>query len=247
MPWQRRWSASSTSARVVDPTCQTLVTRLPGTDWCGTRVHTIPLALATSTAATRSTIGASSPTSTSTGCCIGSNLRLARVPCRRGCPRGPVGSQNLTGVLVATVRNPSSRAPAPDSATASSANETTASGGQPRPSFHARAAPRQGQGDSAETECGPGLLTDVAVLPEADALLELLDRLVGVRSEDAVGPRPNDGNRAARATCTARTSSPRMFGSLSLSTRIAGPCPRTWAMRLWVRVRAVTQPSSTCR
>src|SRR4051794_6467865 len=40
-------------------------------------------------------------------------------------------SQNLTGVLVATVRNPS-RAPAPDRPTASHATETTASGGQPR-------------------------------------------------------------------------------------------------------------------
>ena len=46
----------------------------------------------------------------------------------------------------------------------------------------------------------------------------------------------------------ARTSSPRMLGSLSLSTRGAGRCPpRTSPMRAWVRVRAVTQSSSTCR
>jgi len=43
-------------ALVVAGTCHTLVTRRPGLAGCGTRMHTIPDALATSIAATRSTI-----------------------------------------------------------------------------------------------------------------------------------------------------------------------------------------------
>jgi hypothetical protein len=49
---------------VVEPTCQTRVMRLLGLAWCGTRVQTIPDALATSIAATRLTISSCSSTST---------------------------------------------------------------------------------------------------------------------------------------------------------------------------------------
>jgi hypothetical protein len=51
-------------ALVVAGTCHTLVARWPGLVWCGIRVHTIPDALATSTAATRATISSGASTST---------------------------------------------------------------------------------------------------------------------------------------------------------------------------------------
>jgi hypothetical protein len=49
---------------VVAGTCHTLVARWPGLAGCGTRVHTIPDALATSIAATRATTSSGSSTST---------------------------------------------------------------------------------------------------------------------------------------------------------------------------------------
>src|SRR6266516_1414282 len=60
-------SASSRIALVVASTCQTLVVRLPAFDWCGTRTHTMPDALATSTAATRATTCSWSSSSISCG------------------------------------------------------------------------------------------------------------------------------------------------------------------------------------
>jgi hypothetical protein len=51
-------------ALVVAGTCHTLVARWPGLAGCGTRVHTIPDALATSIAATRARISSGSSTST---------------------------------------------------------------------------------------------------------------------------------------------------------------------------------------
>ena len=54
-------------APVVAPTSHTLLTRLPGREGCGTRVHTMPDALATSTAATRSTTCSWSSSSISCG------------------------------------------------------------------------------------------------------------------------------------------------------------------------------------
>jgi hypothetical protein len=51
-------------ALVVAGTCHTLVARWPGLARCGTRVHTIPDALATSIAATRATSSSGSSTST---------------------------------------------------------------------------------------------------------------------------------------------------------------------------------------
>ena len=57
-------------AFVVAGTSHTLVTRRPGRESCGTRVHTIPVALATSIAATRSRICSCSSSGTSTGSII---------------------------------------------------------------------------------------------------------------------------------------------------------------------------------
>ena len=58
-------SARAVIAFVVAGTSQTLVSRLAGSDGCGTRVHTFPDALATSIAATRATICSLSSTSIS--------------------------------------------------------------------------------------------------------------------------------------------------------------------------------------
>ncbi len=55
IPRPTNCSPSWMIAPVVAPTSHTLLTRLPGREGCGTRVHTMPDALATSTAATRST------------------------------------------------------------------------------------------------------------------------------------------------------------------------------------------------
>jgi hypothetical protein len=54
-------------APVVAATSHTLLTRLPGREGCGTRVHTTPDALATSTAATRPTTCSCSSSSISCG------------------------------------------------------------------------------------------------------------------------------------------------------------------------------------
>lgn len=69
------WSASSMIALVVASMLQTFVTRRPRIEACGTRVHTSPVALATSIAATRSTISSCSSQSISTG-----SLATAHLP-----------------------------------------------------------------------------------------------------------------------------------------------------------------------
>src|SRR4030095_11467471 len=98
-------------ALVVAATSHTRVMRLPGMVGCGIRVHTIPDALATSIAATRSTICSCSSTST----CLPSGT--TRAPCPEGwvaAARGlGWGTETLIGVLEATVRDPPDRAPAP--------------------------------------------------------------------------------------------------------------------------------------
>src|SRR5512133_698332 len=116
-------------ALVVADTSHTRVMRLPGVVWCGTRVHTIPDALATSIAATRSTICSCSSTST----CLPSGT--TRAPCPEGwgcgCPGARLGTETLIGVLEATVRDPPDRAPAPNCLTASTTKQASGVGGQP--------------------------------------------------------------------------------------------------------------------
>ena len=101
-------------AVVVAATSHTVVTRWPGLAWCGTRVHTIPDALATSIAATRSTICSCSSTSTSPALWHRPGSSSTASGGSRGLPGGSVGTETLTGVLEATVRDPPDRAPAPD-------------------------------------------------------------------------------------------------------------------------------------
>src|SRR5215217_3985246 len=116
-------------ALVVAATSHTRVRRLPAVVGCGTRVHTIPDALATSIAATRSTICSCSSTST----CLPSGTTTA--PCPEGwgcgCPGARLGTETLIGVLEATVRDPPDRAPAPNCLTASTTKQASGVGGQP--------------------------------------------------------------------------------------------------------------------
>jgi hypothetical protein len=112
MPWPTSCSANSRIWFVVEPTCQTVVVRLPTAAGWGARVQTIPDALATSIAATRSTI--CSWSSTWTCWPDGTDRPPYRIGSQMGCPGARLGTETLTGVLVATVRDPADRAPAPD-------------------------------------------------------------------------------------------------------------------------------------
>src|SRR6266516_1628964 len=127
-------------ALVVAATSQTRVTRRCGCDGCGSRVHTLPDALATSMAATRSRRTSWSLSWT----CSGSrDTPPGSNQLRRGwkAARGPrSGTENLTGVLEATVCDPSRSGPAPDLITASRAKITAASAGDQTAVFHAAAA-----------------------------------------------------------------------------------------------------------
>src|SRR5512133_226740 len=137
-------------ALVVADTSHTRVMRLPGVVWCGTRVHTIPDALATSIAATRSTICSCSSTST----CLPSGT--TRAPCPEGwgcgCPGARLGTEALIGVLEATVRDPPDRAPAPNCLTASTTKQASGVGGQPARFSRLHGVPA---GDT-RTVCGMG-------------------------------------------------------------------------------------------
>src|SRR5690242_19211742 len=87
-------------ALVVASTSCTRVRRRPGRDGCGTRVHTIPDAFATSTAATRSTSCSCSSSSISCGSLMpGTSSPIWDI---RRDARGPrSGTEILTGVLEA--------------------------------------------------------------------------------------------------------------------------------------------------
>src|SRR5512132_1282286 len=100
-------------AAVVAATSHTVVTRLPALAWCGTRVQTMPDALPTSIAATRARISSCSSTSTCRPCGTDPPLLTASQGGSRGCPGARWETETLTGVLEATVRDPSARAPAP--------------------------------------------------------------------------------------------------------------------------------------
>ncbi len=113
----------------VEATCQTLVTRLPALVACGTRVQTMPDALATSIAATRPTISSCSSTST---CWPAGTDRPPPITGRRRAARG-LGwdTETLTGVLVATVRDPTVGPRRQTQARPPTAKDTSASAGNP--------------------------------------------------------------------------------------------------------------------
>src|SRR5512132_1182235 len=136
IPWQASCSASSMIVLGVAGTCHTLVMRRPGLAGCGTRVHTIPDALATSIAATRATSSSGSSTSTMSLSTVSPSWATSLPPAiggvGSGLPGSPVGTGTLTGVLKATVRDPAvgprrqteSRPPTTKHASASAGNPT---------------------------------------------------------------------------------------------------------------------------
>jgi hypothetical protein len=132
---------------VVEATCQTVVTRLPALVACGTRMQTMADALATSIAATRPTISSWSSTST---CWPAGTDRPPPITGRRRAARG-LGwdTETLTGVLVATVRDPAVGPRRQTQARPPTAKDTSASAGNPT-HFHASTASHKGYFDSGE-------------------------------------------------------------------------------------------------
>src|SRR3954466_6250785 len=130
---------------VVDATSHTRVILRCGCAGCGNRVQILPDAFATSMAATRFNRISWSGSWISSG---SRDMPPGSMQTEGG-GRSPVGHgrepRNLTGVLEATVCDPSRSGPAPDSLTASSAKITAASAGDLTTVFHAIAAcPAQG-------------------------------------------------------------------------------------------------------
>src|ERR1022692_4075481 len=120
-----------------------MVRRFPGLDGCGTRVHTIPEAFATSIAATRSKTRSYSWSSISCGYSITGPSSSHRHQGTHADARGPrSGTEILTGVLEATMRDPKVKAPAPDLHAGSRPKEVPASAGNhPDPARRAPPAP----------------------------------------------------------------------------------------------------------
>src|SRR5215216_1313188 len=131
MPWPASCSASSRIWLVIELTCQTVVIRLPALAGFGTRVHTIPDALATSIAATRSTICSCSSTSTCWPDCWpdGTDRPPHRIGSQMGCPGARWDTETLNGVLVATVRDPSDRPRRQTDSRPQAVKDTSASAG----------------------------------------------------------------------------------------------------------------------
>src|SRR5450755_3320417 len=122
------------TARVVASTSHTLLTRRPGFDSCGTRTHTLPESLATSTAATRCRTCSCSSSSISWGSVITGLLLQHLSGTRWRDARGPrSGTEILTGVLEATVRDPSRSGPGARLMDGLTTQGATGVGGQPAP------------------------------------------------------------------------------------------------------------------
>src|SRR5262245_26298673 len=115
MPSLRSWRPSARLAFIRALTVHTAACRAPGRDGCGMRVHTIPVSLATSIAATRSWTRSCSwspgyQRSAHRGHLLGlaSGIRRAARGSRSAGTRPGI----LTGVLEATVRDPQVKTPA---------------------------------------------------------------------------------------------------------------------------------------
>ena len=146
IPRAIRSSPSSMTAWVVAATSHTLLTRRPAVAWCGTRTHTLPDAVATSIAHTRSIISSWSASGISSGCLL---TMPVLHPGRRiggGMPGGlGQGTENLTGVLDATVHDPARSGPGVRLAHGiTPPREDVDVGRQPDPNFHACKASPEG-------------------------------------------------------------------------------------------------------
>jgi hypothetical protein len=152
-PTSASWAASSLTAPVVASTSQTLLTRRRSR---GVRTHTLPNALATSMAATRSITNSCSASGISSGVngsCFRFNplaFQSSRHALAAGCPGASVkGTEILTGVLEATVRDPSRSGPgAQAQMRANWSQGNVGVGGQPNPIFTPARRPGNGTGGS---------------------------------------------------------------------------------------------------
>src|SRR5215216_4346869 len=108
--------------------------------WCGTRVHTIPDALATSIAATCATISSGASTSAMSPSWA-TSLPPAIVGVGSGLTGSPVGNRNSDRRAQGNSARPCCRAPAPDCITASTDQGCIGVGGQPGPFSHLRGVP----------------------------------------------------------------------------------------------------------
>src|SRR5215211_3983334 len=129
-------------APVVAGTSHTLVTRLPCADACGTRVQTMPLALATSIAATRAT----SCSCSSSWISCGSRIARPSPHLRRGpdtrAARGPrSGTESLNRVLQAQCATRQGQGPGARLTRRPQRPETHRRRRATRPDFHAARRP----------------------------------------------------------------------------------------------------------
>src|SRR6266511_3138836 len=132
-------------APVVAATSHTLVRRLPGWEGCGTRVQTMPLALATSTAATRSATCSCASSWISCGSRItGPSPHLHRGPDTQGCPGASVRNRKSEPRAPSTVRDPSRSRPRRQTNPRAHVPEKRRRRRATRPDFHACAASPHG-------------------------------------------------------------------------------------------------------
>src|SRR6266498_1295773 len=132
-------------APVVAATSHTLVTRLPGLEGCGTRVHTMPLALATSTAATRPTTCSYSSSWISCGSRITGPSPHLTVARHTGLPGGlGQGTESLNRVLQAQCATRQGQGPGARLTRRPQRPETHRRRRATRPDFHACAASPHG-------------------------------------------------------------------------------------------------------
>src|SRR6266508_1142525 len=129
-------------ALVVAGTSHTLVTRLPGLEGSGTRVHTMPDALATSTAATHPTTCSYSSSWISCGSRI-AGPSPPSWPATRDA-RGPRSeAESLTGVLEAQCATRQGQGPSARLTYGLTAQRSAGVGGQPGPIFTPARRPRR--------------------------------------------------------------------------------------------------------
>src|SRR5215203_2796079 len=131
-------------APVVAGTSHTFVTRRPCADACGTRVQTMPLALATSIAATRATSCSYSSSWISCGSCIAGPSPPSPWARYQGCPGASVGNRKSEPRAPSTVRDPSrSRPRRQTDSTASATRNAPASAGNPARFSRPHGVPRR--------------------------------------------------------------------------------------------------------
>ena len=174
MPDSISCSASSPIAPVRADTSHTRLNRRP--DLPGSRTHTVPAALATSIAAARSITNSCSASaiSTGSGATAGFCLCLRRAPTSLALPSNPShyhrvdrpgasvkGTEILTGVLEATVRDPARSGPSAKLLYGLVHPDTIDVGRRPAPIFTPTRRPQKATGSCCEMLRGCPLLRPV--------------------------------------------------------------------------------------